>query len=235
MHIPDGFIAPQVTVPAYGVAGVLWATGIDRLRRTLEPEAVPRLAVATAVAYALMLVAIPLPGGTTAHITGVGMMAALFGAWQTFLSLSLVFLIQALMLGDGGITALPVNALCVGLGGGLAARGVLALVPWRVPAVFLAGWIGAVVPAVLVALVLGWQPRLAHTADGQPLYFPFSWAMTVPAITLTTRNNSHLPGSLSLQSASLPDRPPPVNTLLRCTISLALRAAARACAASITF
>jgi cobalt/nickel transport system permease protein len=184
VHIPDGFIAPQVTVPAYGVAGVLWATGIDRLRRTLEPEAVPRLAVATAVAYALMLVAIPLPGGTTAHITGVGMMAALFGAWQTFLSLSLVFLIQALMLGDGGITALPVNALCVGLGGGLAARGVLALVPWRVPAVFLAGWIGAVVPAVLVALVLGWQPRLAHTADGQPLYFPFGWAMTVPAIVL---------------------------------------------------
>ena len=23
MHIPDGFIAPQVTVPAYGVAGVM--------------------------------------------------------------------------------------------------------------------------------------------------------------------------------------------------------------------
>ncbi len=183
MHIPDGFIAPQVYAPAYGVAGALWAAGLGRLRRTLEPAVMPRLAVATAAAYALMLVAIPLPGGTTAHITGVGMLTALFGAWQTFLSLSLVFLIQALMLGDGGITALPVSALCVGLGGGLAARAGLLLRP-RPAGVFAAGWLGAAVPALLVALVLGWQPHLARDAGGQPLYFPFGWRLTVPAIVL---------------------------------------------------
>lgn len=183
MHIPDGFIAPQVYAPAYGVAGALWAAGLGRLRRTLEPAVMPRLAVATAAAYALMLVAIPLPGGTTAHITGVGMLTALFGAWQTFLSLSLVFLIQALMLGDGGVTALPVSALCVGLGGGLAARAGLLLRP-RPAGVFAAGWLGAAVPALLVALVLGWQPHLARDAGGQPLYFPFGWRLTVPAIVL---------------------------------------------------
>lgn len=183
MHIPDGFIAPQVYAPAYGVAGALWAAGLGRLRRTLEPAVMPRLAVATAAAYALMLVAIPLPGGTTAHITGVGMLTALFGARQTFLSLSLVFLIQALMLGDGGVTALPVSALCVGLGGGLAARAGLLLRP-RPAGVFAAGWLGAAVPALLVALVLGWQPHLARDAGGQPLYFPFGWRLTVPAIVL---------------------------------------------------
>jgi len=183
VHIPDGFIAPQVYAPAYGVAGALWAAGLGRLRRTLEPAVMPRLAVATAAAYALMLVAIPLPGGTTAHITGVGMLTALFGAWQTFLSLSLVFLIQALMLGDGGVTALPVSALCVGLGGGLAARAGLLLRP-RPAGVFAAGWLGAAVPALLVALVLGWQPHLARDAGGQPLYFPFGWRLTVPAIVL---------------------------------------------------
>jgi cobalt/nickel transport system permease protein len=183
VHIPDGFIAPQVYGPAYGVAGVLWAAGLRRLRRRLEPEVMPRLAVATAAAYVLMLVAIPLPGGTTAHITGVGMLAALFGAWQAFLSLSLVFLIQALVLGDGGVTALPINALCVGLGGGLAARAGLLLRPKAV-GVFAAGWLGAAVPALLVALVLGWQPLLARDTAGQPLYFPFGWRLTVPAIVL---------------------------------------------------
>lgn len=184
MHIPDGFIAPQVYAPAYGVAGVLWAVGLRRLRRTLEPAAVPRLAVATASAYALMLVTIPLPGGTTAHITGVGMMAVLLGCWQAFLALSLVFLIQALSLGDGGVTALPVNALAVGLVGSAVARAAFSLAPGRAWTLFLAGWLGTVVPAVVVALVLGWQPGLGATSDGQPLYFPFGWSVTLPAVVL---------------------------------------------------
>ena len=48
MHIPDGFIAPVVYGPAYGVAGLLWAVGLRRLRKLLDPAAIPRLAVATA-------------------------------------------------------------------------------------------------------------------------------------------------------------------------------------------
>lgn len=185
MHIPDGFLAPQVYAPAYGVAGVLWAAGLRRLRRTLEPEAVPRLAVATAVAFALMLITVPLPGGTTVHVTGVGMVAVLFGVWQAFLALSLVYLMQAVMFGDGGVTAVPVMALALGLGGGAAAVAVYRLLGrWRTVALFAAGWFGTVVPAVLVALVLGWQPHLASGPDGRPLFFPFGWCVTLPAVII---------------------------------------------------
>lgn len=186
MHIPDGFIAPQTYVPAYGFAGVLWAVGLRRLRRTLDPAAVPRLAVATAVAFALMMVTFPLPGGSTAHVSGVGMVAVLFGVWNSFLALSLVYMMQAFMLGDGGVTALPVNALAMGLAGSVAAvltYRLLRRLP-RLAGVFAAGWMGTVVPAVLVALVLGWQPHLAHDATGDPLFFPFSWNVTVPAVVL---------------------------------------------------
>jgi cobalt/nickel transport system permease protein len=185
VHIPDGFLAPQVYAPAYGVAGVLWAAGLRRLRRTLDPAAVPRLAVATAVAFALMLITVPLPGGTTVHVTGVGMVAVLFGVWQAFLALSLVYLMQAVMFGDGGVTAVPVMALALGLGGSAAAVAAHALLArWRTAALFAAGWFGTVVPAVLVALVLGWQPHLASGPDGRPLFFPFSWAVTLPAVVV---------------------------------------------------
>jgi cobalt/nickel transport system permease protein len=182
VHIPDGFIAPQVYGPAYGAAGVLWAVGLRRLQRTIDPEAVPRLAVVTAAAFALMLVTVPLPGGTTVHVSGVGMIAALFGPWHAFLALSLVYLMQALLFGDGGVTALPVNALAMGLAGGLAAVGVLRVLGHGRVGLFLAGWTGTVVPACLVALVLGWQPHLARAADGTPLFFPFGWGVTLPAI-----------------------------------------------------
>jgi cobalt/nickel transport system permease protein len=184
VHIPDGFIAPQVYGPAYGIAGVLWTVGLRRLRRTLDPAAVPRLAVATAAAFALMMVTVPLPGGTTVHVSGVGMVAALFGVWNAFLALSLVYLMQALMFGDGGVTALPVNALAMGLAGSLAAVAVLRVLGRRTVGLFAAGWVGTVVPALMVAVVLGLQPRLAHAADGTPLFFPFGLGVTLPAVVV---------------------------------------------------
>ncbi len=184
MHIPDGFIAPAVYGPAYGVAGVLWAVGLRRLRRLLDPVAIPRLAVATAAAFALMMITVPLPGGTTVHVSGVGMIAVLFGVWNGFLALSLVYLLQALMFGDGGVTALPVNALAMGLLGSLTAVGTFGLLRRanQVAAVFCAGWTGTVVPAVVVACVLGAQPLIAHAPDGTPLFFPFGWDVTLPAV-----------------------------------------------------
>lgn len=186
MHIPDGFIAPVTYGPAYGVAGVLWAVGLRRLQRLIDPATIPRLAVATAAAFALMMITVPLPGGTTVHVSGVGMIAVLFGVWQGYLALSLVFLLQALMFGDGGITALPVNALAMGWVGSLAAVGTFRLLRRVHPtaSVFCAGWMGTVIPAILVALVLGAQPHLAHSPDGRPLFFPFGWEVTLPAIII---------------------------------------------------
>jgi cobalt/nickel transport system permease protein len=114
----------------------------------------------------------------------VGMVAALFGVWNAFLSLSLVYLMQALLFGDGGVTALPVNALAMGLAGSAAAVAVLRVAGRGRVGLFLAGWIGAVVPAVIMALVLGWQPHLARAADGSPLFFPFGWSVTLPAVVV---------------------------------------------------
>jgi cobalt/nickel transport system permease protein len=47
---------------------------------------------------------------------------------------------------------------------------------------FASGWLATVVPAVLIAVVLGIQPAIAHTADGQPLFFPFGLSVTLPAV-----------------------------------------------------
>jgi uncharacterized membrane protein YsdA (DUF1294 family) len=52
MHIPDGFIAPQMYVPAYAASAGLWALALRRLKTRLREEAIPRLAVLTALAFA---------------------------------------------------------------------------------------------------------------------------------------------------------------------------------------
>jgi cobalt/nickel transport system permease protein len=186
MHIPDGFIAPLVYLPAYAVAAGAWAYAVRRVQASLDESTLPFLAVMTAAAFVLMMVAIPLPGGTTVHAAGIGLLAVLLGVWTTFLSVSLVLLLQALLFGAGGITGLPVNALAMGLAGGasawLAFRGLRA---WSErAALFTAGAISVLVPALLIALALGIQPLVAHAPDGTPRFFPFGLAVTLPAVLL---------------------------------------------------
>jgi cobalt/nickel transport system permease protein len=186
MHIPDGFIAPQVYLPAYGVAAGLWAYGVKRLRAALQDETIPRLAVLTAFCFVVMMVMVPLPGGTSAHATGVALLALLFGVWTAFISVSLVLLLQALLFGAGGVTSLAVNALAMGLVGSVAARAAYAMLR-RVHegfALVAAGWLSVNFSALLLALVLGMQPAIAHTEDGQPLFFPFGLSVTLPAVMI---------------------------------------------------
>ncbi len=186
MHIPDGFIAPQVYVPLYAVAGACWAHALRRVRRVLDEDTIPLLALLTAFTFVLGMVALPLPGGTTAHATGVALLALLFGVWTAFLAFSVVLLMQALLFGDGGITSLPLNALAMGLAGGAAAvAGFRLLKNLREKlALFLAGWLAINVAALLMALALGLQPHVARDASGAPLFFPFGWQITLPAVML---------------------------------------------------
>lgn len=186
MHIPDGFIAPQVYLPAYAVAGIGWTWAMRRLRAGLDETTLPRLAVLTALSFVLMMVAIPLPGGTTVHAEGIALLAVVFGIPTAFVASSLVLAMQALLFGAGGITALPVNALALGLvGAGCAVLAQRALRRCGEPlALVAAGWLSVVVPAALVATVLGIQPLIAHGDDGSPLFFPFGLDVTLPAVVL---------------------------------------------------
>jgi len=186
MHIPDGFLSPETYLSAGAVAVGAWVWAGRGLWAKLEAETVPRLAVLTALAYGLGLVMLPLPGATSGHLIGVPLLALVFGLRQAFLAYSLVLLLQSLLLGVGGITALPVNALAIGLLGAVTARGIFGALR-RVSeavAVMLAAWCAVVVSAAALGAILGLQPTIAHDAQGQPLFFPFGWAVVLPAIVL---------------------------------------------------
>ncbi len=186
MHIPDGLIAPQAYLAAAGLAVPCWAYAVKRVSSALDERAIPRLAVLTALAFVLSTIMVPLPGGTSAHLSGMGLLVLAFGLWPAFLAFSLVLALQALLLGAGGITALPVNALTMGLLGGAVVVSVRSLLPANTAAwtTVLPVWLGVVVAATGLALVLGAQPLLARDETGQPLFFPFGPAVTLPVIVL---------------------------------------------------
>jgi cobalt/nickel transport system permease protein len=185
MHIPDGFLAPTITIPAYAVAAPLWAWASRKHFGPNRIEALPAVGALTAVAFVLQTIMIPLPGGTSTHLVGASLLAVVRGPLVAFICESLVLAIQALFFGAGGITVLGVNALAMGLAGPLAAWLVARLLR-RAPALgaFLAGYLGLQVSTLCVALVLGLQHRL----DPVQLPTPFSVAlvaMLLPSLTVT--------------------------------------------------
>ncbi len=180
MHVPDGFLSPAITVPAYAVAAPLWAWGARRHFGRDAAEALPAMGALTALAFVVQTLLIPVPGGTSTHLVGVTLLAVLHGPLAAFVCESLVLALQALLFGAGGVTVLGVNALAMGLLGPLAAFAVhraLRRAGARVAA-FAAAWVGMQVSAVAVALALGLQHRL------DPAYFPMPLAVTLPAMLL---------------------------------------------------
>lgn len=186
MHIPDGLISPQTYLPALVLAAPLWLLAGRKLQARLGDEALPRLAVFTALAFLLSTLMLPLPGGTSGHAVGVGLLALVFGPWIAFMAYSLVLVLQAVVVGAGGVTSLPVNALAMGLVGAWVTVGMHAALRrfGEAVAVVVAVWAGVMVAALILALVLGLQPSIAQAPDGTPRFFPFGPAITLPALLI---------------------------------------------------
>jgi cobalt/nickel transport system permease protein len=136
----------------------------------------------TALAFVVQTIMIPVPGGTSTHLVGVTLLALLYNPLVAFVCESLVLVLQALLLGAGGVTVLAVNALAMGLLGPLAGwlvyRAVRRVSGKRASlekgAAFAAAYVSMQVATLAVAGVLALQ----HAID--PGYFPMP-----PAVTLT--------------------------------------------------
>ncbi len=184
MHIPDGYLSPETYIAGYAVAVPLLAYSVRKLKKELNENSLPLVATLTALSFLVMMINVPIPGGTSGHAIGTAVISILFNPWIAFLSLSIVLLIQALVFGDGGITAWAIASLGMGFLAAFTASFIYKLF-YRLNkniALFLAGWFSIVVASLFVAVVLGIQPMIAHDEKGNPLFFPFDLKITIPAI-----------------------------------------------------
>jgi cobalt/nickel transport system permease protein len=180
VHVPDGFLSPVVTLPAYGAAVPLWAWAARRHFGARAADALPLLGSLTALAFVVQTIRVPVPGGTSTHLVGAALLALVFHPLAAFVCEGLVLAVQALFFGAGGVTTLAVNALAMGLlGPGAAWLAFRAMRRLGEPAAaFLATWAGTQVAALAVALVLGLQ----HALD--PRVFPVPLPLVVGASML---------------------------------------------------
>lgn len=190
MHIPDGYLGPETCIATYAVMVPVWTVAARRVKRTLGEKQVPVLALTAAFSFLVMMFNVPVPGGTTAHAVGAVLVAILVGPSAAIMVLTLVLVVQALVFGDGGVTALAANALDMAVVMPLLGLAVFRLVSRgaapgsrrRAIAAGVAGYVGLSAGAALVAVLLGIQPLIAHDALGHALYAPYGLSVTVPAM-----------------------------------------------------
>jgi len=125
MHIPDGFLTPEVAavcaVPAIGAVGY----GLRRASRELDERRVPLLGVTAAFVFAAQMLNFPVAGGTSGHFLGAALAALLLGPWLASVVLAVVLGVQSFVFADGGVTALGANILNMGVIGALVVGGLM--------------------------------------------------------------------------------------------------------------
>ena len=190
MHIPDGYLGPQTYGALYAIMVPIWALASRIVRRTLSQREVPYLALGAAFSFVIMMFNIPIPGGSSGHAVGGVIVAILLGPWAALIAISIALVIQALLFGDGGITAIGANCFNIGfvmpmtgyLVYRLISRGSTATSRRRWIAGAIAGYVGLNFAAFTTAIMFGLQPLLEKAPDGQPLYFPYPLAVAVPVM-----------------------------------------------------
>jgi cobalt/nickel transport system permease protein len=190
VHIPDGYLGPATYGALFGVTVPFWAFASWKLNRTLKARQAPYLALGAAFSFVIMMFNIPVLGGTTGHATGTTLIAILLGPWAAIIAVSAALVIQALLFGDGGITALGANCFNMAVTGGLTGYGVYRLIALgsnvkssrRVVAGAVAAYVSLNVSALFAAVELGIQPLIEISPSGQPLYAPYPLAVTIPAM-----------------------------------------------------
>jgi cobalt/nickel transport system permease protein len=192
VHIPDGYLSPSTCAVAGAAMVPVVAGACARVKRVVSDRQAPLLALGAAYTFLVMMLNIPVPGGTTAHAVGAVLIAVLLGPWAAVVCVGVALAIQALFFGDGGLLALGANAFNLAFvmpfsGYGvyrLLARGSLLSSRRRAFAAGFGGYVGLNLAALCAAVELGLQPVLFHSGDGTPLYAPFHLSQTLPALAL---------------------------------------------------
>ena len=190
MHIPDGYLGPATSGVFYAVMLPIWINASRIVKKTLQVKQVPLMAIGAAFSFVIMMFNVPIPGGSTGHAVGAVLVAILLGPWAAVIAISVALVIQALLFGDGGITAIGANcfnmAVVIPFVGYYVYKLISGDAPMdsnrRVIAAGVAGYIGINVAAFLAGVEFGLQPYLHHTAQGQALYCPYGLKIAVPAM-----------------------------------------------------
>ncbi|HEU4512936.1 MAG TPA: energy-coupling factor ABC transporter permease [Nocardioidaceae bacterium] len=157
MHVPDGFLDAPTSVATGVAAATALGVALRKARGELDDRTAPMAGLVATFVFAAQMVNFPVGLGTSGHLLGGALAAVLVGPWTGLLAVSVVLIVQALLLADGGITALGTNITLLAIAGvvvgWLVFRGLQRIAPKRLGLVPVFAAVGAFVSVPAAALV----------------------------------------------------------------------------------
>lgn len=107
MHMADALISPIVGGTMWAATAGVATYSIKRLQTNLEEEKIPLMGVMGAFVFAAQMINFTIPGtGSSGHLGGGMLLAAILGPYAGFIAMASILIIQALFFADGGLIAL---------------------------------------------------------------------------------------------------------------------------------
>ncbi len=110
MHMADALVSPVVGGVFWALSSTLIGWSAKKITEENDPKRTPLMGVLGAFILAAQMINFSIPGtGSSGHLGGGLLLAALLGPHRAFITLSSVLIIQSLFLADGGVLALGCN------------------------------------------------------------------------------------------------------------------------------
>ena len=174
MHIPDGFLDMNIALVYYVLSAIVIGICIYKIKKDgIDEKRVPIAGLVAAGIFAAQMLNWPILGGTSAHFVGGAVAAIILGPFLGCIAMVSVVSIQALVFGDGGITALGTNIFSMAIVDVFVAYLIYKFLSKKNTkiAAFVAGWIGITLGAINTGIATG----LSST-------FQYSISTTVPVM-----------------------------------------------------
>ena len=184
MHIPDAVLDdPKVIIATTVIAMGGLAYSLSRLKDQLRDRTTVMMGIMSACIFAAQMVKFPLFVVPIAgHLLGGVLAAVMLGPWAGSCVIATVLIVQCLLCGDGGLTALGANFLNMGLIGSLLGYAIYAPIRRAIggsKGILIGAMAGAWFSVILSAGAF--SVELAASGSENPFLSILGWMVTVHA------------------------------------------------------
>lgn len=164
MHIPDGLMDPIIFGAGWLVTIIVIFISLKIVNKKIDNKQIPLMAILAAGIFVGQMLNFPVGGGTSGHLVGAVMAAVFLGPFAGMIVITAIIVIQCLLFGDGGITAMGLNIFNMGIIGCLIGWYVHRIFPerHRNMGIFVASWLAI----FLGALSCSAQLSLSYSLSG---------------------------------------------------------------------